>query len=585
MSRPFLRGLTVGVSALVVFAAASVSAVSAVYLAPSTAFGPITGSGNCSTNGTLEQPPRDAADAQLSGFLATAAKDSFSTALFPDADVGSLGTGPYTLPIPSTAVSVSVALHNMTAADAGGATSTTPMSWGVPSVGTAPSLLFGATQQLQDCAVKPTRLTSGAEGGPLASPTAYWNATGFGDAIDQSTLDSVLFRFSVPVDNFGAWFGDLETRSDDVGGGDGGELAVVKLYDAAGNVLSVEPIVPNVQTPIAPPATPFGCGGPANADASACGNHGTRFIGFTWDSPDVAAFQVIVGDDDNCNQVPAGCDGFTERSSFIGPTIAFDEPELTFVKTVINDNFGTSAPGDFSLELITDPSGSPVVSTYVDGETVELQRGVEYAVREVAVAGYATTDVTCLTDEGSAGGTIDVPVDPTGFTPTVGDSQFRCTFVNDDVPMDVPLTVTKSVVNDDDGTATAADFEISVIVGGGTPVVVTSGTTIALTSDAEVAVGETPVSGYDLVSIECRDADENDLGATFIPAPSMVAVTCIVTNDDVDPATPPPTSTPPTTDPGDELPATGSSSSGPLTVALVARGRGAALLTAARRRA
>ncbi len=588
----------------------SVAAVSAPYLSPSTAFGPITGSGNCSTNGTLEQPVRDAADAQLAGFLATAARDTHSTALFPDGDIGNLGSTPYAVAIPDTDVVAQIALHNMTEADTTGATSLAAMSWGSPATGNEPSLLFGSTQQLQDCAPKPTRLVSTAEGGPLATPTAYWNVSGFGSALDGATRDSVLFTFSEPIDNFGAWFGDLETRSDDVGGGDGGALGYLKLYDAAGAVLAVQPIVPNVQTPIDPGTTPFGCGGSSSADPSACGNHGTRFLGFTWDTPDVAAFQVIVGDDDNCDNVPTDCDGTSERLSFIGPSYAFDNPQLTFDKVVINDNFGTGVPADFTFELITDPNGSPATSTHVAGDTVDLQIGTEYAVREVAESGYVNTAVVCETDENSSADAVDVPVDAAAFTPTLGNAQFACTFTNDDASVSIPLTVTKLVVNDDDGVAVPGDFELSVTVGSLTSSLV-SGATLDLTSPAEVTVTEVPVDGYSLISVECSDAANNDLGSAFTPDPAMVSVSCVVTNDDIAPApttttttdtapvvtdappvtvapTGPPTtaapSVPASVDPTVELPATGGDAGSSLRIAVGLLAVGLALTALARRR-
>lgn len=545
MKRTWISALAGGAAVLALSATAA--AVSAPYLSPATSFGPITGSGNCSTNGTLEQPARDAADAQLAGFLATAARDAHTTALFPDADIGTVGATPYALPIANTDVTVSIALHNMTASDAGGVTATTAMSWGSPATGSAPDLIFGSTEQLQDCAPKPTRLVSTGEGGPLASPTPYWTVGGFGSAADQSTLDSVLFTFSEPVDNFGAWFGDLETRSDDAGGA-GGELGFIKLYDASGAVLSVQPIVPTVQTPIVPGVTPFGCGGSSSADSSACGNHGTRFLGFTWDTPVVAAFQVIVGDDDNCNNVPTACDGSTERMSFIGPTYAYDNPELTFTKVVVNDNFGIAMPADFTFELTADPNGTPLVTTHTSGDTVELQIDTEYAVSEVASAGYTNTSATCLTDEGSTTDTIDVTVAPTAFTPTIGNSQFTCSFTNDDVAIAVPLTITKVVVNDEGGTSQPADFDLDVSIGG-VASVVSSGSTTDLTSPAEVIVSETPITGYSLVSIECRDATSTVLANPFTPNTAMEAINCVVTNDDIAPTTTigPPESIPPVT--------------------------------------
>lgn len=57
---------------------------------------------------------------------------------------------------------------------------------------------------LQDCAPRPASLYD-----PAAQPP-YWNAVTF----ENADIDAVLFEFNRDVTAFGAWFGDLETRTD-----------------------------------------------------------------------------------------------------------------------------------------------------------------------------------------------------------------------------------------------------------------------------------------------------------------------------------------------------------------------------------
>ncbi len=258
----------------------------------------------------------------------------------------------------------------------------------------------------------------------------------------------MLFTFSRPVDNFGAWFGDLETRVEDAttGPDDGGELAVIKLYAADGTLLAVQQVTPNDQRLVtsdgAGPSDPafdddgFGCGDQVqNDDFSSCGNHGTRFLGFSWSSPTVAAMQVIVGDDDHCVEVTS-CAGLTEHLSFIGPQMAFDPPQLSFEKLVVNNDGRSLTPADFPLTLTEDPAGAATQTSHFDGDTVVLSSGTTYDVSETAIAGYDLTAVTCL----------DVNTGLAIATPFVAqnDHDIRCTFTNDDQPLPTTTTVAPS---------------------------------------------------------------------------------------------------------------------------------------------
>ena len=112
------------------------------------------------------------------------------------------------------------------------------------------------------------------------------------------------------------------------------------------------------------------------------------------------------------------------------------------VKKVINDDGGTATAADFTMH-VGDAATFPGRSS---GRTRTLAAGT-YSVTETGgPAGYTAT----FSGECAADGTI---------TLAAGDDK-TCTVTNDDVAP--KLTVIKHVVNDDGGTATAADFTMHV---------------------------------------------------------------------------------------------------------------------------
>ena len=560
---------------------------SAVYQSSQTAFGPLTNGGNCSSSNNNQLPSRQLADTLDDAWFTSTGYDTVSLGLFPPSSEGSISPAgsEFLLPLPLTGVTVGISYFNMpngtgTAADAPFDTdlraSTANSSWGSPADSGDPTLLYNTQEAMQDCSVKPLSLVSPSEGGTFTGDpdgVLYWNAVAFGGTNERISSDSVMFRFSEPVDNFGAWFGDLESRDDGEG-----ELAYIKLYDAAGNVLSVEPVIPNVVRPIDVPGVSdvngpgspgfddegFGCGDqhqnngadPAPNDVgdySACGNHGTRFLGFTRTSADVTFFQVIVGDDDHSVEVPTAHDSSSEHLSFIGPQMAINFPELTIAKVVVNDNFGSSVAGDFLFDLTEDPNGTPTVTQHADGDVIKLATGVEYSIAEVADSGYDLASLSCVDDDDAT-----ATFDASSFTMPTNGTGLTCTFTNNDVDTTpASVTVTKTVVNDDTGTSGPGDFSLQVTRGGVTTAV-TSGQVLALPNDEEVEVSEAAAPGYTQTSLVCVDASGTDVGNPFVPVADEAYRCTIVNDDDTPPPTtaPPATTVPPTTVPPTTVPPT-----------------------------
>jgi uncharacterized repeat protein (TIGR01451 family) len=176
-----------------------------------------------------------------------------------------------------------------------------------PSPATVPAVLIGNSTVMQDGAPYPYNTTPQ----PL-----FWNQTSNGSGLGRS---AVLFTFSQPVKSFGAWFGDLETRSIVKGG----TPAILRLLDASGNrigkdieILASQIYNSSVTATALDESLCGSASSPFNSNPSGlgCGNKSTRWVGFV-DSAITARVKqvlVIVGDDD------AGGNGNAERLSFIG---------------------------------------------------------------------------------------------------------------------------------------------------------------------------------------------------------------------------------------------------------------------------
>ena len=185
-----------------------------------------------------------------------------------------------------TTVTANVSKHDVTAAQRD---SVAAGSWGTVDVSSPSDPVTARSATLQDCSPRPSELYSST----TSARPVLWNATA-GD--NSGTLDAVMFEFSQPVAGFGAWFGDIEGRVD----GDG-EPAVIKLFDSAGDLLSASTIPFDRQAPLAgDPSLRTECGGLQAADALACGNQATIFLGFSYDTAVVSRMLVVVGDDDPC---------------------------------------------------------------------------------------------------------------------------------------------------------------------------------------------------------------------------------------------------------------------------------------------
>jgi trimeric autotransporter adhesin len=201
----------------------------------------------------------------------------------------------------------------------------------------SPELSNSAT--LQGGAPRPTSLSG--------TSTSYWNEnTG-----STSNRNGVLFTFAQPVSAFGAWFGDLETRTDA-----NGTPAILRLLDAAGNRIGKD-------IAIAPSSISSNGGSfstlnqsSCSSSANGCGNNSTRWVGFVDTTARVKQALVIVGD----QTTSAATGGNGEHISFIGANLI----AANIMGTVFEDvNYGGGAGRPLSTTA-TSPRSAARVELY-----------------------------------------------------------------------------------------------------------------------------------------------------------------------------------------------------------------------------
>ena len=204
-----------------------------------------------------------------------------------------------------------------------------------------------------------------------------------------------------------------------------------------------------------------------------------------------------------------------------------DEPgTLTLTKTVVNDNGGTAEATDWTLTAdgpttgISGATGSEAVTG------VEVSAGT-YTLSETGPDGYTASDWTCTDGEGTG-----VPVTDGAVTIALGQT-VTCTIANDDEPG--TLTLTKTVVNDDGGTAVATDWTLTATgpttgISGATGSEAVTGVAV---SAGAYALSETGPAGYTASDWTCTGGT---LSGGTVTVANGATVTCTITNDD-EPAT------------------------------------------------
>ncbi len=198
-------------------------------------------------------------------------------------------------------------------------------------------------------------------------------------------------------------------------------------------------------------------------------------------------------------------------------TITNDDvaPSLTLVKEVVNDNGGTATPADFTLS-----ADGPTPISGAGGATSDatFAAGI-YALTETTLPGYAAGDWAC--DGGEQ-------LDAASVSIALGDA-VTCTIVNDDQP--AGLFLAKTVVNDNGGTAVAADFTLSA---GALSVPGSAAGALVTDQAGTYALSETSLPGYELTSLTCDDAPGSQVESVTLGLGETI--TCTFANDDLAPS-------------------------------------------------
>jgi hypothetical protein len=253
---------------------------------------------------------------------------------------------------------------------------------------------------LQDAAPRPGTLDN------TANQPRFWNDTGGSD----TSRNAARFTFAQPVSAFGAWFGDLETRSITASG----TPAILRLLDAGGNQIgndiSIDPTTASDNGPAFTPIDQNTCGGAI----SGCGNKSTRWVGFV-DTNSVARVKqvlVIVGDN-NPNTTSVGKQ---QSLSFIGADIVPLTTAPTISGKVWNDKDASAIVNAIPTFTNINTNGEVGTNAVFGTTTVPVNAILVNATNQVLATQVVGTDGTYSFATVPANTSVKVLLSPTAGT-------------------------------------------------------------------------------------------------------------------------------------------------------------------------
>lgn len=203
-------------------------------------------------------------------------------------------------------------------------------------------------------------------------------------------------------------------------------------------------------------------------------------------------------------------------------------PTLTLAKTVINDDGGLKAITDFELSIDATIVADSVANTVMANSAITIS--------ELDLPGYTAGTWSCVDATALTTGLPTAGV-ATGeeLTLAVG-AVVTCSISNDDIAP--TLTLAKTVINDDGGDLSIADFNLSI--DGSTVLNGAANTVLANTS---IEIAELDLPGYTEGTWSC--VDSTGLTASlptagiadgdFVNLAPGAIVECSITNDDIAP--------------------------------------------------
>ena len=303
-----------------------------------------------------------------------------------------------------------------------------------------------------------------------------------------------------------------ETRECTITNTQRGHLIVVKHTDPSSDTTTEFPVTASGSAPSGAPAIT------GDAARILVGNNGTTDYevagGGTYSVVETVPAGWVQTNAENCSDalVAPGATAYCHiYNSAYG--------HIVVTKVVVNDNGGTMLSSAFTM-LVT--GNSPTLTSFPgseQGTTVDLLAG-EYNIGESGPFGYAASY-----SEGCSGAIA------------AGETKY-CTITNDDIAP--KLTVTKTVVNDNGGTALPSDFLMTVNGSGGATILSfpgsVAGTTVELIA-GPFSVAESGAPGYQANMSEFCSGTINIGEVRFCNivnddiAPKLIVIKNVVNND------------------------------------------------------
>ncbi len=195
-------------------------------------------------------------------------------------------------------------------------------------------------------------------------------------------------------------------------------------------------------------------------------------------------------------------------------------PRLTLVKQVVNDNGGTAAATAWTL-VATGPSTTISGTTGAAAVTSAAVPAGTYALSEAGgPAAYTASTWSCVKNGGAAVSANSISL--------VGNDVATCTITNNDQP--ATLTLVKTVVNDNGGTATVTSFPLTAT--GPTTITGVSGTAAVTNRSVNAGVytlSEVTAAGYAAGAWSCT---AGTLSGSQLTLANGQNATCTITNND-----------------------------------------------------
>ncbi|KAF1718826.1 hypothetical protein CSC76_18545, partial [Pseudoxanthomonas mexicana] len=195
-------------------------------------------------------------------------------------------------------------------------------------------------------------------------------------------------------------------------------------------------------------------------------------------------------------------------------------PRLTLVKQVVNDNGGTAAATAWTL-VATGPSTTISGTTGAAAVTSAAVPAGTYALSETGgPAAYTASTWSCVKNGGAAVSANSISL--------VGNDVATCTITNNDQA--ATLTLVKTVVNDNGGTATVTSFPLTAT--GPTTITGVSGTATVTNRSVNAGVytlSEVTAAGYTAGAWSCT---AGTLSGSQLTLANGQNATCTITNND-----------------------------------------------------